>query len=449
MKDIVTNAVPESESGSTHWKDPRADPCYTFVMATQARASGTAFRMRSYDTRYSDAFVASIWEVARATTATPMLFQPIAIKDILYEGGQAAWNNPTQEAIAEFRDIWANRPIGIVVSVGASLTGSSEYSSQEFTTLIEDMHLDPSSKQTSLIAEYAAMSSRCCESVHQKVLKQFSADGLDSNYFRLNVMHGISLIGSSEWERAEEILSLTNEYMNSRRLSNQKIAALLLNLDDQQPSNAYDPDLDARTALAKTDIHNQPRIQSLDGGRIGNWTSFWPQIDSEFLRTIGKREEKRQQVIFEFIQDEEEYAQNLNIILNLFRDQLVASANTATPIINPDRLDLFVKTVFGCVPPILEWQTKALLMPLRERLVDQGPLIRGVGDIVQNWVQGCREIYADYAGNFILADLLVREEQAANPVFAQWLEVAICGKDLIISDYELIQLVDGDLLTLL
>lgn len=198
----------------------------------------------------------------------------------------------------------------------------------------------------------------------------------------------------------------------------------------------------SRTLMVKPGLLSPPPLPTPTATKASDWTSFWPQIDAEFLRTIGKKEEKRQQVIFEFIQSEEEYVQDLTLMLSLFRKQLIESVDTTTPIISPTRIDGFVKTVFGCVAPILEWQTKALLIPLRERQVDQGPLIRGVGDIVQKWVRGCREIYADYAGNYILADLLVREEQSSNPIFAQWLEVTNFTERTKDSDYKAIQLVD-------
>jgi len=182
----------------------------------------------------------------------------------------------------------------------------------------------------------------------------------------------------------------------------------------------------SRTLVVKSNLPPAPALPTptTSGGKASDWISFW-NLDAEFLRTVESREVKRQQVIFEFIQGDEEYVQDLNTMLNVFQKQLLASANTQNPIIAPPRIDGFIKTVFGCVQPILEWQTKALLIPLRERQAHQGPLVRGVGDIVLNWVRGCRNIYADYAGSYILADVLVREEQASNQAFAQWLEVPL------------------------
>ena len=156
-------------------------------------------------------------------------------------------------------------------------------------------------------------------------------------------------------------------------------------------------------------------------GKSADWASFW-ELDAEFLRGMEKREIKRQNVILEFIQAEEEYVADLNTMLN-FQKQLISSSASATPIISKHKLDEFLGRVFGCIKPILEWQSKKLLVPLRERQATQGPVVRGVGDIVLEWVRGCSQIYADYAGGYPLADNLVREETATNPLFASWLEV--------------------------
>ena len=164
-----------------------------------------------------------------------------------------------------------------------------------------------------------------------------------------------------------------------------------------------------------------------------DWSSFW-QLDSEFIRTMDKREVKRQNNIFEFIQGEEEYVTDLNTMVNIFQKQLIASstssstpgttpATPAVPVLTPARLDTFVTRVFANVKPILEWQTKKLLTPLRERQAQQGPVITGVGDIVLEWVRGCESIYADYASGYPMADHLVREETANNPAFTALLDV--------------------------
>ena len=104
-------------------KDTNLNLCHTFVISTCLRSAGGAIRMRTYDTLTADAFDAYtyIWEAARATCAAPTFFSPIYIDDVRYGDGGTGWNNPTKEAIAETQNIWPNRPIGCIVSIGTGL----------------------------------------------------------------------------------------------------------------------------------------------------------------------------------------------------------------------------------------------------------------------------------------------------------------------------------------
>ena len=199
----------------------------------------------------------------------------------------------------------------------------------------------------------------------------------------------------------------------------------------------------SRTLVKKSMLPSPPAMPTSPPptGKPADWASFW-ELDAEFLRAMEKREIKRQNVIFEFIQAEEEYVGDLNTMLN-FQKQLIASSSTPTPIVAKHKLDEFLNRVFGCVKPILEWQSKKLLVPLRERQATQGPVVRGVGDIVLEWVRGCSMIYADYAGGYPLADILVREEMAINPLFASWLDVLTIVDATDGSDYKLTQHVDA------
>jgi hypothetical protein len=156
--------------------------------------------------------------------------------------------------------------------------------------------------------------------------------------------------------------------------------------------------------------------------KASDWASFWSP-DPEVLRTLDKREIKRQNVIFELIQGEEEYVADLGTLLNLFQKQIITSSTGQVPIIPKRRLDAVIKTVFGQVKPLLECQSKLLLMPLRERQAHQGPVVKGIGDIILEWARGCRLAYVDYAGAYPYADATVREEKVTNALFASWLEV--------------------------
>ena len=180
----------------------------------------------------------------------------------------------------------------------------------------------------------------------------------------------------------------------------------------------------SRTLAKKSGLPPPPSTIPHEKKKAADWVSFW-SLDEEFLRGLDKREIKRQNVIYEFIQNEEEYVGDLNTLLNLFQKQVIAASSTPMPIVLPNQVDQFLKRVFGHVKPILDWQMKKLLVPLRERQTQQGPVIRGVGDLVIEWARGCREIYTDYAGGYPNANLLVRDATATSPTFVSWLEVPL------------------------
>ena len=104
IKHVVATASVGGQSPFIQLRDSRTDLCRTFVLPTSIHAGG-AVRMRSFDTRYANAFPACIWQVARATSAAPTFFVPIEIGDVLYGDGGTGWNNPTKEAISEAHNI--------------------------------------------------------------------------------------------------------------------------------------------------------------------------------------------------------------------------------------------------------------------------------------------------------------------------------------------------------
>jgi len=215
-------------------KDPRADLCHTFVVATSLHAGG-AVRMRSFGTRDADPFPACIWQAARATSAAPTYFLPIEIDDVLYGDGGTGWNNPTSLAIEEAHSVWPDRPIGILVSIGTGL--------EEALQLIDKSKKVPKAVQTLLdntapdyafklaVADYAVNCLRSCELIHRQFSERSSREILEDNYFRLNVKQGMSSIGLAEWDKLPAMIALTQRYMDSgdKTKEKRKIAELLQN----------------------------------------------------------------------------------------------------------------------------------------------------------------------------------------------------------------------------
>ena len=189
--------------------------------------------MRSFGTRDADPFPACIWQVARATSAAPTYFLPIEIDDVLYGDGGTGWNNPTKEAIAEARNIWPDRPIGIVVSIGTGLEEALQLNdtSKAVPGVVQSLlrNTSPAHAFKLAVAEYAVKCITSCELTHREVAEHCEREILEGNYFRLNVSQGMSAIGLDEWDKLGTMIALTNRYMDSgdKKREKRRIAELL------------------------------------------------------------------------------------------------------------------------------------------------------------------------------------------------------------------------------
>lgn len=233
MKNVIS-AVCDSQGDSALLEDTRDCLCRTFVVATSPHAGGPV-RMRSFGTRQADPFPASIWQVARATSAAPTYFLPIEINGVLYGDGGTGWNNPTKEAIDEARSIWPDRHIGILLSLGTGLEDALclNDTSKQVTKTIQTLLRKTSPKYSFrlAVAEYAVKCLTSCELVHQEVAQRSDVEILQGNYYRLNVSQGMSGFGLAEWEALGAMIALTEQYMNGadKRKEKQRIARLLRN----------------------------------------------------------------------------------------------------------------------------------------------------------------------------------------------------------------------------
>ncbi|KID81420.1 Ankyrin repeat-containing domain protein [Metarhizium guizhouense ARSEF 977] len=227
----------------------------TFVISTYLRGSGAvAARMRTYSSITSDPFEATIWEVARATSAAPTFFKSITIDGIEYGDGGTGWNNPAEEAINEAHRIWPRQPIACLVSLGTGLEDPiqlRDQNGQVKDSFVRKLFQKAAPRQAFQIAvaEYCVKSLTSCETVHQRLNEDPARHGLADSYFRLNVPQGMSQIGLEEWNKMNDIKSLTIPYMETGDCyrMKQKIAKVLLN--PQSIGIAREKDKHGRTAL--------------------------------------------------------------------------------------------------------------------------------------------------------------------------------------------------------
>lgn len=217
-------------------ENPEPNACKTFVVATRTRAAGTPVLMRTYNNFPSvEAFPGMVWEAARATTAAPTFFLPILINDIEYSDGGTGFNNPAELAIDEAHDIWPNRPIGCLVSIGTGLEDAIQLESESkgFSRKLLSMS-SPKTAFNINVAKWCVALLTSSHSKHLQLKERAKRLNIRGNYFRFDVPRGISMIGLEDWEKLQDIIALTESYMTYgirdkkeavvKRLLNPKIA---------------------------------------------------------------------------------------------------------------------------------------------------------------------------------------------------------------------------------
>lgn len=75
--------------------------------------------------------------------------------------------------------------------------------------------------------------------VDREIAEHPDRDILDGNYFRLNVLQGMATIGLAEWDKLNEIIALTNRYMEhgEMRTRKRKMANILRHPQRASPSS--------------------------------------------------------------------------------------------------------------------------------------------------------------------------------------------------------------------
>ncbi|KAA8900553.1 CNH domain-containing protein [Sphaerosporella brunnea] len=154
-----------------------------------------------------------------------------------------------------------------------------------------------------------------------------------------------------------------------------------------------------------------------------DWATYW-KIKKEDTADVNKKEIERQNNLHEIVQTEEEFLEHMKVLKSVYRDQI---ANANPSIIKPNRLDNFVRDVFGKADAVRKVSEEHLLPQLKFRQREQGPWIVGFSDIFREWIRKAKTAYLDYAAAFPKADMLVRREADRNMLFRTFLET--CRQD--------------------
>jgi hypothetical protein len=151
--------------------------------------------------------------------------------------------------------------------------------------------------------------------------------------------------------------------------------------------------------------------------KIEDWVTFY-KVPKEVWESHPKKEIDRQNNLHEIVTTEDAYIGQLDVLRELYRDQL---ANMNPPIIPAKRLNKFLTDVFGKVDAVKKVNEDFLLAQLKYRQKEQGPFIGGFSDIFREWIRKAKNVYIDYAATFPHANHYVRRESDRNPQFKAFL----------------------------
>ena len=204
----------------------------TFVVATRTRASGSAVLMRTYNNYPStNAFHATILQAARATTAAPTLFLPIVINNIEYADGGVECNNPVQLALDEAHAIWPSRSIACLVSIGTGLGEAIQLGDNQKETMRRLLSITfPKVAFHTDVAKWCVKLLTSGYNEHLRFAANINRLPIYNRYFRFDVNQGLDKIGLADWDKADDIIALTDRYMGHEASeAKEKAAKFILN----------------------------------------------------------------------------------------------------------------------------------------------------------------------------------------------------------------------------
>ncbi|TKX23722.1 CNH domain-containing protein [Elsinoe australis] len=155
-----------------------------------------------------------------------------------------------------------------------------------------------------------------------------------------------------------------------------------------------------------------------------DWATFY-KLKKEDIEGKDKKEIERQNILHEIVQTEEQFMAQINVLQQVYRDA-IAKADPA--VIDPKRLNAFVRDVFGKIDPVKKANEDHLLAQLKYRQEEQGPFIIGFSDIFRQWIRKAKHAYIEYAAAFPAASLMVRQELERSVRFRSFLDEARSNK---------------------
>ncbi|KAI0091299.1 hypothetical protein BDY19DRAFT_1033671 [Irpex rosettiformis] len=174
--------------------------------------------------------------------------------------------------------------------------------------------------------------------------------------------------------------------------------------------------------LSNLTLDSEEGIRKFQAGLLDDKDEAWYKlVPPEAREVLDKKDVQRQSIIFEFIQSERDYVNDLQLVQEVFVDPLLATSP-----IPQSRIQGFVSEVFYNLNEILAHHRR-MLDALFERQREQHPLIQSVADIVLDTSLVFRTQYEQYIKHYPLAEAHHRKELRRNPKYQYFLSQ--CSQD--------------------
>ena len=198
--------------------------------------AGTPSLFRTYRAPKNQSFNCTIWEAARATTATPTFFKQIVIGTLgssqPYVDGGLGCNNPVMQVLEEAILMFPSRYLSCIISIG---TGQAQTIQIPPSTWLQQMlPFDVVTAMQGIATD--------CERNAQDMMRRFQ--NTQNFYFRFNVEQGLQEVRLDQWERLDEVTAHTGQYMALVEVD-QKLGAAVIAV--QEKLNRVSPEQISKT----------------------------------------------------------------------------------------------------------------------------------------------------------------------------------------------------------
>ena len=152
----------------------------------------------------------TIWEAARATSATPMFFEPIFIDEEPFIDGGMGRNNPINQVLEEAELMFPHQDIACIVSIGAGQAQTISVPNPRPPKPLFQWLLPSNVLPLHVVDAMRKIATDCEESAHDAAQRFEHTPGI---YFRFNVDQGLQDIGLEQWDRLDEVRAHTQQYI--------------------------------------------------------------------------------------------------------------------------------------------------------------------------------------------------------------------------------------------